>query len=95
MTTTIVSNRTSNGSSDPVAITGSASFGSFRNIQAFGTFDGATATLEGRIDDTHWTPIDGGTFTEPIMKTIRLRSCDLRVTVSSAGGSTSVSVITT
>lgn len=96
MARTIAANMTANGSSSPPLVyTGSAAFGTFVNLQVFGIFNGATVTIEARIDGTNWTPLDGGVFTTPKLTTLRLRSADLRATLSNAGASTDVTIITT
>lgn len=64
----------------------------FANLQVFGTFDSATVTIEASLDGTNWTPIDNGEFTEPLLRTLRLKNCSLRATMTDAGASSSVTV---
>lgn len=58
-----------------------------------GTFGGATVTLEANYPAVGaWVPIWQGTWTDSQVKILRLiRACSIRLTISSAGGSTSIS----
>lgn len=81
--------RTTDGSSD--GSYGAPDFNRARMIVAWGTWDGATLTMEVSVDDTTWVALEDGAFTVDTAKTMLLpASVQLRATVASAGGSTSL-----
>lgn len=90
---TIASAMTANGSSAAYKWSEKQFQDWFANLQVIGTFDGATLTIEATMDGTNWTPIDNGAFTTPLLRVLRLKYCQIRATVSSAGASTSLSVL--
>lgn len=62
-------------------------------VIAQGTFGGATVTLEASVDDVVWVAIASGTFTAA--GTLRLQlgeTMSLRAVITSASGSTSITV---
>lgn len=61
-----------------------------QTVYCWGTFDGATVTLEGSPDSTEWFPLTS--FTGKAVKGIGLNARFLRGTVSSAGGTTSINL---
>ncbi|MFA7587659.1 MAG: hypothetical protein WCY11_15935 [Novosphingobium sp.] len=62
--------------------------------RAWGTFDGATVTLQASFDGgTTWIDVgEDATFTAAGMTNFSLGPCKLRGVVSGAGGTTSVSL---
>ena len=86
---TLLSNQTANGSGSVVTIED----GGFRLLRVYGTFDGATATLEYDFNGSGtWVADSAGAFTvadaSPITTKVGLQ---VRLTVSGAGGSTDLS----
>lgn len=62
------------------------------DFDIYGTWDGATATLQSRLKgDSTWLDEPGGTFTDDGTATLQANSVrEFRVAISSAGGSTSL-----
>ncbi len=78
--------RTTNGSG-----TAHENYSYLQSVYCWGTFNGATVTLEGSPDNTEWFSI--ATFTAKGVKGIGVNARYLRGTVASAGGSTSVQLL--
>lgn len=87
MEVTQVARLTVDGSSTPIDLNSAQNVDYLFNIQTHGTFDGATVTIEASLDGTNFSPVDNGDFTEPVVRTMRLRPCKIRATMSSAGTS--------
>ncbi|MGB5948157.1 MAG: hypothetical protein WBG82_02450 [Parvibaculum sp.] len=86
---TILNGATANGASAPVEWTGGT--GTF---WAWGTFGGATVTLEASPDGANWFAVGPAvTFAQKGVGGFALGPCKLRASVSSASGTTSVSAI--
>ena len=85
---TLLSNQTANGSGTAVDITD----GGFRLIRIYGTFDGATATLEYDFNGSGtWVADSAGAFTAADTSPITVKiGLQLRITVSGVGGSTNL-----
>jgi len=83
---TLLSNQTANGSGSVVTIED----GGFRLLRIYGTFDGATATLEVDFNGSGtWIADSGGAFTVADQFYVNCKvGMQVRLTVSSAGGST-------
>lgn len=63
------------------------------NIYISGTFNGAILTVEAELPGSDvWIPIEGGILTAEGMVVISAAPLSGRVTISNAGGSTSLSV---
>ena len=86
---TLLSSQTTNGSGTIVTITD----GGFRLIRIYGTFDGATATLESDFNNSEtWVADSAGAYTVPDTSPLTVKTgLRVRLTVSSAGASTSLS----
>mgnify|MGYP003544613591 FL=1 len=61
-------------------------------VQVYGTWNGATITVEGRVhaSATTWKATSGGTLTSDGVISVPETFADLRLTTSGAGGSTSL-----
>lgn len=83
---TLLSNQTTNGSGSTVNIED----GGFRLLRIYGTFDGATATLEVDFNGSGtWVADSGGAFTVADQFYVNTKvGLQVRLTVSSAGAST-------
>lgn len=57
-----------------------------------GTFDGATVTLYGSMDNTTFAAYASGVFTAPTIYRLETRMRYLKATITGAGGSTNISV---
>lgn len=84
--TTLLANQTTNGSGSTATIED----GGFKLMRIYGTFDGATATLEVDFNGSGtWVADTGGVFTVADNYYINTKTgMQIRLTVSSAGGST-------
>ena len=85
---TLLSAQTTNGSGATVSI----SDGGYRLLRIYGTFDGATATLEIDFNNSGtWVADSGGAFTAADQYYLNTKAgMQVRLTVSGAGGSTSL-----
>tara|TARA_R110000764_G_scaffold67861_1_gene140939 strand:- start:1552 stop:1830 length:279 start_codon:yes stop_codon:yes gene_type:complete len=85
---TLLSSQTANGSGAEVNIND----GGFRLLRIYGTFDSATATLEINFNGSGtWVADSGGAFTSADQHYLNTKAgMQVRLTVSSAGGSTSL-----
>ena len=85
---TLLSSQTANGSGAEVNIND----GGFRLLRIYGTFDSATATLEINFNGSGtWVADSGGAFTSADQFYLNTKAgMQVRLTVSSAGGSTSL-----
>lgn len=59
-------------------------------LSIWGTWDGATVTMNGSHDGTTYKPIDSGAFTDDFFDNIEYYFPYLKLTISSAGASTSL-----
>lgn len=86
---TLLSNQTANGSGSTVDITD----GGFRLLRIYGTFDGATATLEYDFNGSGtWVADSAGAYTVADASPITVKTgLQLRLTVSGVGASTDLS----
>lgn len=86
---TLLSARTTNGSGTPVVI----SDGGFRLLRVYGTFDGATATLEYDFNGSGtWVADSAGAFTVADTSPLTVKTgLSIRMTLSGVGASTSIS----
>ena len=84
--TTLLSNQTTNGSGSTVTIED----GGFKLMRIYGTFDGATATLEVDFNGSGtWVADSGGAFTVADNFHLTTKTgMQIRLTVSNAGAST-------
>ena len=86
----LLTNQTSDG--DGTAIDWNGNKGG--EIQIDGTFDGATVTIKGSLDDgvTYTEPPDNtGQFTSATFEALNLHApCKIRATVSGAGAGTNI-----
>ena len=84
----LLASQTANGSGATVDITD----GGFRLLRIYGTFDSATATLEIDFNGSGtWVADSGGAFTVADQYYLNTKAgMQVRLTVSSAGGSTSL-----
>lgn len=57
----------------------------------FGTFDGATVTIQDSMDGTEWFDVPSGAFTAKSRANYQTHAQYVRAVVSGAGASTSVS----
>lgn len=78
--------RTTNGSG-----TAQQNYSYLQSIYCWGTFDGATVTLEGSPDNTEWFPIL--TFAAKGVKGVGINARYLRGTVAGAGAATTVQLL--
>ena len=63
------------------------------SLQVFGTFDGATVSIQASLDGgTTYSTLVNGDLTESSIVNIALVSCLIKAAISGAGGSTSISV---
>ena len=85
---TLLTSQTANGSGAEVNIND----GGFRLLRIYGTFDSATATLEIDFNGSGtWVADSGGSFTVADQYYLNTKAgMQVRLTVSSAGGSTSL-----
>ena len=85
---TLLSSQTANGSGPTVSI----SDGGFRLLRIYGTFGGATATLEYDFNGSGtWVADSAGAYTVADTAPLTVKTgLQIRITVSSAGGSTSL-----
>ena len=85
---TLLSSQTANGSGAEVNIND----GGFRLLRIYGTFDSATATIEIDFNGSGtWVADSGGAFTVADQYYLNTKAgMQIRLTVSSAGGSTSL-----
>lgn len=86
ITEPLVLNQTTDGSSTPVAIEP----GEYM-VAVSGPFDGATVQIDLKLGVIPFAPISDASMSAPGAIVIALPACSVRVTVSGAGGSTSVS----
>lgn len=85
----ILSGATANGNSTVVEWTGGT--GTF---WVWGSFGGATVSLEASPDGTHWFPIGHAvSFSQNGFGSFALGPCKLRASLSAATGTTNVSAI--
>jgi len=86
---TLLANQTANGSGSTVTIED----GGFRLLRIYGTFDGATATLEYDFNGSGtWVADSAGAFTVADTSPVTVKvGLQMRITVSGAGGSTDLS----
>tara|TARA_R110002110_G_scaffold75946_1_gene200427 strand:- start:4 stop:282 length:279 start_codon:yes stop_codon:yes gene_type:complete len=84
----LLSSQTANGSGAEVNIND----GGFRLLRIYGTFDSATATIEIDFNGSGtWVADSGGAFTVADQYYLNTKAgMQIRLTVSSAGGSTSL-----
>jgi len=84
----LLASQTANGSGTEVSI----GDGGFRLLRVYGTFDGATATLEVDFNGSStWVADSSGAFTLADQFYLNTKAgMQVRLTVSSAGGSTSL-----
>lgn len=66
-----------------------------KTLQIWGTFDGATITIEVSPDGVQWNPLPDGAFTAADVKDLKVSASKVRAVVSGAGASTSVSAAIT
>lgn len=83
----LLSARTTNGSGTSIE-----NYSYLQSVYCWGTFDGATVTLEGSPDNSEWFTLTS--FSVKGVKGIGVNARYLRGTVSSAGASTSVTLRT-
>ena len=85
---TLLSSQTANGSGPTVSI----GDGGFRLLRIYGTFDGATATLEYDFNGSGtWVADSAGAYTVADTSPLTVKTgLQIRITVSGAGGSTSL-----
>lgn len=85
---TLLSAQTTNGSGATVSI----SDGGYRLLRIYGTFDGATATLEYDFNDSGtWVADSAGAYTVADTSPLTVKTgLQIRITVSNAGASTSL-----
>ena len=85
---TLLSSQTANGSGPTVSI----GDGGFRLLRIYGTFDGATATLEYDFNASGtWVADSAWAYTVADTSPLTVKTgLQIRITVSSAGGSTSL-----
>ena len=85
---TLLSSQTANGSGPTVSI----GDGGFRLLRIYGTFGGATATLEYDFNGSGtWVADSAGAYTVADTSPLTVKTgLQIRITVSSAGGSTSL-----
>lgn len=63
-------------------------------VQVAGTFDGATVTIEGSLDDgTTYSPLANGEFTEEEIRILDTPPILVRATISGAGASTDLEIL--
>lgn len=66
-------------------------FGGTGQMIITGTFDSSTVSLQVSPDDgTTWITVSGSSVTAADCKNFDLNSCDIRLAITAAGGSTSI-----
>ena len=85
--------RTTDGNSDPYEIP-ARKVGASRifTVHVFGTFNGATVTLEVSYDGSTYIAIPSASWTSASVQNLDIRTRYIRAVIASAGGSTSLSV---
>ncbi len=66
-----------------------------KTLQIWGTFDGATVTIEVSPDEVQWNPLPDGAFTAADVKDLKISTEKIRAVISGAGASTNLNAAIT